>query len=108
MGDAAIALLAALAGFITALWVLLLWVGEGATPSGAENQLDPILGLPDRVGIYESGGPFIPMPAHLTTNAEMVDWMTKELPALTERLLREVPQGMFPPHFPDIRGKGRG
>ncbi len=80
--DLAIALSAAILGFIAALWLLLLWVGDGAV--APENTwLDPIMGERDRVGIYESYGPFVPMPEHLKTHDEMVAWMTKELPRLT-------------------------
>jgi hypothetical protein len=80
--DLAIALSAAILGFIAALWLLLLWVGDGAV-APETTWLDPIMGERDRVGIYESYGPFVPMPEHLKTHDEMVAWMTKELPRLT-------------------------
>lgn len=34
----------------------------------------------------DTDGPFVPMPAHLRTRAEMVAWMTQELPKLTENM----------------------
>ena len=88
IADVTIVLLAAVAGFITALWLLLLWLGDGNRVTG--NDLDPILGEQDRVAIYESHGPFIPMPGHLKTRDEMVAWMTKELPKLTAEMRRSV------------------
>ncbi len=80
--DLAIALTAAVTGFLVALWLLLLWLGDGAVPPDG-GWLDPILGERDRMGIYESYGPFVPMPDHLKTHDEMVAWMTQELPKLT-------------------------
>jgi hypothetical protein len=80
--DLAIAVSAAVIGFLTALWLLLLWVGDGAV-APETHWIDPIMGERDRVAIYDSYGPFVPMPDHLKTHAEMVAWMTKELPKLT-------------------------
>jgi len=80
--DLAVALLAPIAGFFVALWGLLLWVGDGVILD-AEGDVDPILGERDQVAIYDSYAPFIPMPEHLRTKDEMVEWMTKELPKLT-------------------------
>jgi hypothetical protein len=45
--------------------------------------VDPIISPGLRIKVYDSGGPFIPMPNHLKTRDEMVAWMTKELPKLT-------------------------
>ncbi len=89
MGDLAIGILAALAGFSAAIWLLLLWVGERATTSFemSPDGLDPNLGPRDPVAIYDHG-PFIPMPEHLRTQDEMVAWMTKDLP----KLLTETPR----------------
>jgi hypothetical protein len=84
--DLTIALLSALAGFVCVLWLLLLWVGDGAGSAIAPGLDDPITGPRDRIAIYESYGPYIPMPDHLKTADEMVDWMTKELPKLTADL----------------------
>jgi hypothetical protein len=80
--------MAAFVGFVGAIWLLLLWVGDHATTSFEMSPppLDPILGAQDRVEIHESNGPFIPMPDHLKTHDEMVAWMTKELPKLTADL----------------------
>ena len=82
MPDIAIGLLAAVAGFIAALGLLILWVGDGAASAEGDG-LDPIIGPPDQIAIYEPFSPFIPMPDHLKTSDEMVAWMTKELPKLT-------------------------
>ena len=86
IANVTIALLATIAGFITALWILLLWVGDGASPADMEGDLDPILGARDQPAIYESYGPFIPMPDHLRTHDQMIAWMTKELPKLTAEI----------------------
>jgi hypothetical protein len=77
--DVTILLLAPVAGFFTALWLLLLWIGDG---SASELAFDPDASpsAPDQEASEETDGPFIPMPAHLTTRDEMVGWMTKELP----------------------------
>ncbi len=72
--DLAIALLAAVTGFLTALWLLLLWVGDGAVAAEPDAVPDPF---------DEAGASFIPMPDHLKTRDEMVAWMTQELPRLT-------------------------
>ena len=88
MADLAIGILAAVAGFTAAIWLLLLWVGDRASASFqlAPDRLDPILGVRDPMAIYDHG-PFIPMPEHLKTRDEMVAWMTKDLP----KLLAETP-----------------
>lgn len=73
---------AALAGFIG---LRLMWISHRPPipRSFRRRAIDPITGTKDRMAIYDSGGPFIPMPTHLTTRDEMVAWMTKELPKLT-------------------------
>ncbi len=88
VADLAIALLAAGAGFLGMLFLLLLWFGERTTSSFdlSPDVLDPILGARDRVAIYDVGGPFIPMPGHLNTRDEMVRWMAEDLPKLTAEL----------------------
>jgi hypothetical protein len=91
IADIAIALLASIAGFITALWLLLLWIGEGAAPSETECILDPILGARHQAAIYDSQGSFIPMPDHLKTRDEMIAWMTEELPKLTAEAAKHKP-----------------
>lgn len=88
MVDVAIAVLASLAGLTAAVWLLLLWVGDGALDPRDDLTLDPILGVRHPIGIYRSEEPFIPMPSHLKTREEMVAWMTGELPKLTEKLVK--------------------
>ena len=89
VGDLAIGLLAALAGFSAAIWLLFLWVGERATASFDQtpDRLDPILGARDPMAIHDHG-PFIPMPEHLKSRDEMVAWMTKDLP----KIIAETPR----------------
>lgn len=81
-----ITLLAPVAGFFTALYILLLWLGDGCISPEIESDLDPILGEQDKVAIYEVQTDLIAMPTHLKTADEMVDWMTKELPKLTAEM----------------------
>jgi hypothetical protein len=91
IADIAVALLASIAGFITALWLLLLWIGESGSASETECILDPILGARDQAAIYASHSSFIPMPDHLKTRDEMVTWMTEELPKLTADAAKHKP-----------------
>ena len=79
IADVTILLLAPVAGFFTALWLLLLWLGDGSASKTAFDP-DANLSAPDPEASDETDGPFIPMPAHLTTRDEMVGWMIKELP----------------------------
>ncbi len=75
-----------------ALSLALLWIANRVRwrPDAAPSGIDPILGAKDRVAIYRPSGPlirhhpqvFIPMPDRLSTQDEMVAWMTKELPKL--------------------------
>jgi hypothetical protein len=77
--DITILLLAPVAGFFAALWLLLLWLGDGRdaeVPVG----YDPAIDDATPVGAAEPHEPFVPMPDHLKTREEMVSWMTKELP----------------------------
>jgi hypothetical protein len=48
--------------------------------------VDPMISPRLRINVYDSSGPFIPMPNHLQTRDEMVTWMTKELPKLTAEM----------------------
>ncbi len=82
--DLGIGILAALTGFVAAICLLLLWVGDrtGTAFERSPDPLDPILGPRDRLEIRDSQGPFIPMPPHLKTQDEMVAWMTRDLPKL--------------------------
>jgi hypothetical protein len=86
VADLAISLLVVLAGAVGMLLLLVTWFGSRSLTPEIEDDLDPILGARDPMAIYESHGPFIPMPAHLTTNDQMVEWMTKELPKLTSEI----------------------
>jgi hypothetical protein len=83
--DVELALMAALAGLAGAIGLRLMWISHRIpTPRRARHTaFDLITGARDRVAIYDSGGSFIPMPSHLKTSEEMVDWMTKELPKFT-------------------------
>jgi hypothetical protein len=83
VADLALSLLVVLAGAIWMLLLLITWFGSRSITPEIEDDLDPILGARDPVAIYESQGPFIPMPDHLRTSDQMVEWMTKELPKLT-------------------------
>jgi hypothetical protein len=78
----AIDLFAILAGFVGMLWLLVAWLEETDEPAASLADGPPA----DRsqiTPVADNEGPFIPMPSHLTTRAEMVDWMTRELPRLT-------------------------
>ena len=86
VADLAISLLVVLAGAVGMLLLLVTWFGSRSLTPEIEDDLDPILGARDPMAIYESHGPFIPMPAHLKTSDQMVDWMTKELPKLTSEI----------------------
>lgn len=83
-----LALLTALAGLTVVFGLRFMWIRHRIpTPRKIRHTaLDPITGERDRVEIYDSGGAFIPMPNHLKTREEMVAWMTKELPKLTDDL----------------------
>ena len=89
LSDVGMALLAAVGGFVTALWLLLLWVGDGSSPPEAEPVRHDI---PDWRNGDGDDGPFIPLPDHLKTRAEIVSWMTTDLP----RLLLETPDSRAP------------
>lgn len=78
--------LAILAGAFGMLWLLLArfggWTASPAIPfddmQTAEEQGLHAAAVDDE--------PLIPMPGHLKTNSEMVAWMTKELPKLTDKV----------------------
>jgi hypothetical protein len=89
LSDVGIALLAAAGGFVTALWLLLLWVGDGSSPPEAPSGSDVV---PDWRTCDGDDAPFIPLPDHLKTRAEIVAWMTTDLP----RLLLETPDSRTP------------
>jgi hypothetical protein len=86
-----------LIGWIAGLLLVLLWaLRELLWPSSETSGVDPILGARDRVAVYRPSGNLIqphpnvlvPMPDNLTTQGEMVAWMTKEMPKVVERLAR--------------------
>ena len=52
-------------------------------PSFQVATIDPVLGAKDQTGIHDPKRTLILMPDHLKTRAEMVAWMTRELPKLT-------------------------
>ncbi|MBB4041244.1 hypothetical protein GGR34_002914 [Microvirga flocculans] len=86
IADLTMSLLVVLAGAVGMLLLLLTWFGGRTITPEIEDELDPILGARDPIAIYESHGPYISMPDHLTTSEQMVDWMTKELPKLTAEI----------------------
>jgi hypothetical protein len=75
-------LLAVLTGVIGLRFI---WISHRPPPfrSAKHTAVDPIISPRLRIKVYDSGGPFIPMPNHLKTRDDMVAWMTKELPRLT-------------------------
>ena len=91
MADLAISVLVVLAGAIGMLLLLLVWFGGRTIVPEFEVDLDPINGPRDPVAIYESHGPFIPMPEHLKTHDQMIAWMTQELPRLTADMTNPRP-----------------
>jgi hypothetical protein len=80
--DLAISLLMIAVSFFGMIWLLLFWFGEGPARMIVPYSDAAVLADIDSSDL-ETSGPFIPMPAHLRTNDEMVDWMTQELPKLT-------------------------
>ncbi len=79
--DLAVSLLMIAVSFFGMILLLLFWFGEGHARTIVPYTDAAILADMDASG-FETSGPFIPMPAHLRTNDEMVDWMTQELPKL--------------------------
>mgnify|MGYP001235046814 CR=1 FL=1 len=79
----AVDVLAILAGFLGMTWLLLLGLRDG-TSEPAGHLADVALGdVPQLTLSTGDQGAFILMPDHVTTHAEMVAWMTQELPKLT-------------------------
>jgi hypothetical protein len=73
----AIDIFAILAGFVGMLWLLVAWLEAMDEPvaslaDGPPAERSPITPAADNEDA------FIPIPSHLTTQAEMVDWMTRE------------------------------
>jgi hypothetical protein len=83
--DLAFALLGLVLCGVATLWILGLGISQrlNVRLSRGTRGTDPITGPKDRIAIYDSAGPFIPMPDGLKTRDEMVAWMTTELPKLT-------------------------
>lgn len=81
--DLAISLLVILAGSLGLLLLLLIRFGGKTIEPDIASDLDPILGAKDQVAVYDTYGPYIPMPSHLRTADEMVAWMMNDLPRLT-------------------------
>lgn len=83
---------------IVALASVLAWsFGRLLRPDYEPSGVDPILGARDHVAVYRPSGTLIqphpsvlvPLPEHLTTQEEMVAWMTKEMPKVVERAVRQ-------------------
>jgi len=91
LADLAISVLVVLAGAVGMLLLLVTWFGGRTITPEFEDDLDPINGARDPVAIYESHGPFIPMPEHLKTHDQMIAWMTQELPRLTAEISNPRP-----------------
>jgi hypothetical protein len=83
--DVTITLLAITLCGVGGIWAVGVWMSQRihAAWSKPTEGPDPITGPKDRRAIYDTGGPFIPMPDNLKTREEMVAWMTRELPKLT-------------------------
>lgn len=79
-------LLAILAGTLGMLWLLVGLFGRRAPvrPYG-----EPFHPGSERESASEDEAPFIFMPRDITSHADMVAWMTKELPILVEEASRK-------------------
>lgn len=89
--DLALGILVAVLCSYALLWVFIVWIGEriGRRWAAFERcRLDVMLRGRNRMALHQTHGPFIPMPEELKTRDEMVSWMTRELPQLTEKKLR--------------------
>jgi hypothetical protein len=73
-----------LALYLGMLWLLLVRATARPTDHTAPSTAGLIDETPEHTPVAVDQEPFIPMPNHLTTRAEMVAWMTEELPKLTE------------------------
>ena len=71
-----------------AIFLVPLWVCRRTTDPAMTSSVDPILGVKDQAAIHDVDTSFIPLPDHLRTNHEVVTWLTKDLPKLTEGLAR--------------------
>jgi hypothetical protein len=66
------------------LRLLLVRTGSRPTNHTAPSMAGLIDETRERTPVAVDQEPFIPMPDHLKSHAEMIAWMTKELPRLTE------------------------
>ena len=78
-------LLLSLAGLTGIIGLRFVWISHGPPSlwTVKHTAVDPFVSPSLWIKVYDSSGPFIPMPNHLKTQDEMVAWMTKELPKLT-------------------------
>lgn len=91
VADLAISLLAVALGSLGMLLLLLMGFGGGTSAIEPESFVDPVPLPDDREPGEDRDGPFIPMPAHLTTADDMIAWMTRDLPRLTAEAQRSRP-----------------
>jgi len=71
------------------LWLLVAWLEETDEPA-ASLAYGPPAERSQITPVADKDDPFIPMPSHLTTRAEMLEWMTRELPKLTDQAARRM------------------
>lgn len=64
------------------------WISRGATDPTITSPVDPILGAKDQTAIHDIDTSFIPLPDHVRTNDEVVEWLTKDLPKITAGLTK--------------------
>jgi hypothetical protein len=87
--DFELALFVTLAVLIGAIGPRFMWISQ--RPSSLwtvkHTAIDPFVSPILWIEVYDSSGPFIPMPNHLKTCDEMVAWMTKELPKITAKMV---------------------
>jgi len=82
IADIALDLLAILGGTLGMLCLLVVLFGRKPPivpyqePFGTDET--------DDTGGVDLTSPFIPMPTHLNTHADMISWMTRDLPSLVE------------------------
>jgi hypothetical protein len=81
-----------LAIYLGTLWLLLVRATARPTDYTAPSTVGLISETREHTLVAVDQDSFMPMPDHLTTHAEMVAWMTEELPRLTEGMAAR-PQG---------------
>ena len=77
-------LLAFAVGILGMLLALLFLLGDRSSDPEARRTDNVPAAAPTFVPVAVDQDSFIPMPDHLTTHAEMVTWITEEVPRLTE------------------------